>query len=281
MRVVISTHQWPEALDIVLAALAEQPGIAEIVVADDGSGRSTLEVVTRWQAKYGEALKYVWQQDAGFRKARVLNLGALAATGDYLLFLDGDCVPRRGFLAAVRRAAIPGWFVAGKRLAMSEELSRRVLEERLPVWRWSALHWFLRVPAEFASAPSDARRRPGLLLPIRDRRRPWRPGQSEFRPPYGGYGSPFGVAREDFERINGFDMRFVGWGGEDVDTALRLRRAGVRCGWPGAQATMLHLWHPTRKGRTPSNAALRKATAESTRIEAVEGLRELAREIAA
>jgi hypothetical protein len=74
-------------------------------------------------------------------------------------------------------------------------------------------------------------------------------------------------------------MRFEGWGGEDVDVAVRLRRSGLRCGWPGAGATVLHLWHAERKGRTSSNRQLLEETASSSRLEAVEGLRELALEV--
>ena len=115
-----------------------------------------------------------------------------------------------------------------------------------------------------------------MLLPIRDRRRPWREGQPEFTPPYNLYGCFMGMWREDLERVNGFDMRFVGWGEEDVDLGLRLRRAGLRCGWPGPRATPLHLWHPDRIRR--SNMALLRETEAEDRFEAVEGLRELERE---
>jgi hypothetical protein len=107
-----------------------------------------------------------------------------------------------------------------------------------------------------------------MILPVRDRRRPWRARQPEFAPPYNLYGCFMGVWREDLERVNGFDMRFVGWGEEDVDIAVRLRRGGVRCGWPGPGATLLHLWHPDRV-RT-SNMPLLRETQAGERIEAVE-----------
>jgi len=199
----------------------------------------------------------------------------LDAAGDYLVVLDGDCLPRRGFIEAVRRAALPGWFLASKRLNLSAALSRRVLEHHVPVWRWSTARWFATAPREMLSAPREVAR-PGLLLPVRDRRRPWRPEQPDFAPPYDGYGFCLGVARRDLERVNGFDMRFTGWGGEDVDLAMRLRRAGLRCGWPGAGATVLHLWHTERKGRTRSNRQLVEETESSSRLQAVDGLGELA-----
>lgn len=279
LSLVVATYEWPEALDLVLMALSDQSDTRfDVVVADDGSGHATRAVVERWHGAFRGRLVHARQSDLGYRRARSLNLGVLSATGSYLVFLDGDCLPRRRFVEAIRRAALPGWFLASKRLNMSARLSRRVLEEQVPVWRWSALRWLLTAPREVFTAPREIGR-PGLLLPVRDRRRPWRPGQPEFVPPFDGYGFFFGVGRDDLERVNGFDMRFTGWGGEDVDLATRLRRTGLKCGWPGAQSTVLHLWHPERKGGTTSNAGLVRETAASARVGAVEGLRELAREL--
>jgi GT2 family glycosyltransferase len=279
VSVIVATYEWPQALDVMLEALSDQRGRAfEVIVADDGSGAVTRTIVERWQPVFDGRVHHSWQPDAGYRRARSLNLAVLGAAGDYLVILDGDCLPRRGFLEAVRRAALPGWFVASKRLNLRAGLSRRVLEQHLPVWRWSTARWFATAPRELFSAPREVAR-PGLLLPLRDRRRPWRPEQPDFAPPFDGYGFCLGVARRDLERVNGFDMRFTGWGGEDVDLAVRLRRAGLRCGWPGAGATVLHLWHAERKGRTSSNRQLVEETESSSRVEAIEGLRELALEV--
>ncbi len=160
---------------MTLRALSEQElgQEFEVVIADDGSGDSVAAVVDDWKSRL--PIRHVWQPDEGFRKARVLNCGALAAAGDYLIFLDADCVPLRGFLNGIRAAARPNWFLTTKRVDLSEAFTARVLGERLPVWRWSALKWLSRAPREIG--------RPGYLLPGRDRRRPWRPDLARLRPP--------------------------------------------------------------------------------------------------
>jgi GT2 family glycosyltransferase len=276
LSVVVATYEWPEALDVVLRALSEQHDQAfDVVVADDGSGPETAAVVESWRARGPFHLTHVWQPDEGWRKSRILNLGALTAAGGYLVFLDGDSIPRASFVAALRRAILPGWFVASKRLLLSQGLSRRVLRAQLPVWRWSAAHWFFGAPQELLRRDRE-RGRPGVLVPIRDRRRPWRPDQAEFTAPYEAYGFCLGMWRSDFDRVNGFDLRFENWGGEDEDIAARLRRAGLRCGWPGPKATMLHLWHEPKPGTMPPNKELVRESLASDRVEAVEGLRELA-----
>jgi glycosyltransferase involved in cell wall biosynthesis len=273
LSVVVVTYEWPEALDVVLRALCEQEDAnLEVVVADDGSGSETARVVELRARASGLRFVHVRQRDDGFRRARILDLAARESSGEYLVFIDGDSIPRRGFLRAVRRAALPGWFLASKRLHLSSGLSKRVLEHHVPVWRWSALHWLLLHPRELLTSDREAAR-PGLLLPLRDRRRPWR-GDDEFTPPYDAFGFCFGVWREDFERVGGFDLRFTGWGGEDGDIAARLRRLGLRCGWPGPAATMLHLWHPVQEAPI-ANRELLWSTLASDHVEAVEGLHDL------
>jgi GT2 family glycosyltransferase len=282
LSVVVTTYEWPEALDVCLQSLSEHRGEDfEVVLADDGSGAETSAVVERWQSAFPVRLVYVRQEDEGWRQARGRNLGALSSQGDYLVFLDGDALVRRGFVRAVRRAALPGWFLASKRLNLSSHLSTRVLEDELPVWRWSLLRWLVTHPGELVSpARPRERNRPGVLLPLRDRRRPWRGGSEEFSPPHNGYGFLTGVSRTDLERVNGFDASYVGWGEEDVDMGLRLRRAGLRCGWAGPQTSLLHLWHPDRNETSSGNWPLYRETEASGRVEAVEGLRELRRELA-
>jgi len=141
-----------------------------------------------------------------------------------------------------------------------------VLADEVPIQRWSLPHWALH--REHA--------RPLSALTPRDRRRPGREGQPEFVPHADGYGFLLGIAREDFERVNGYDTRFSGWGGEDVDMAVRLRRAGLRCGWAGPQSTLLHLWHETRKPAERPNDPLLRETEAGDYTAALQGLRELA-----
>jgi GT2 family glycosyltransferase len=271
LSVVVTTYEWPEALDAVLQGLADQSDPAfDIVVADDGSGPATGRVVDRWRERFSARLTYAWQPDEGFRLARARNLGAAKAGGSYLVFVDGDCIPRRSFVSAIRRAALPGWFLAGKRVQMSSELSRAILENRPVIGRWSVPTLWLRARREIT---------PWTNLTPRDRRRPWRPKLPDFAPYGNEYGFLTAVARSDFERVNGFDARFVGWGDQDVDLAVRLRRLGLRCSYAGPHATMLHLWHTS--SMTPDRPTwwLLQETVQSERIEAVEGLRELPSEL--
>ena len=84
-----------------------------------------------------------------------------------------------------------------------------------------------------------------------------------------------GVSASDFAAVNGYEMRYEGWGEEDVDLALRLRNLGLRAGHAGPQATVFHLWHASRADPRHPNHALLHETRSSGRVEALAGLREL------
>jgi GT2 family glycosyltransferase len=271
--IVVSTYAWPEALAAVLRGLSEQHETDfEVVVTEDGSDVGTAEAVSEFRSPFGDRLRHVTQADKGFRLALARNRGAMVARGRVLLFVDGDCVPRRGFSRAVLRALRPGWLLGGKRVRLSERLTRRVLAERLPVGRWTLADFILRGRGDVTGLGGLTRR---------DRRFPGREGLPEFIPDREGWGFFLAVRREDFERVNGYDARFVGWGGEDVDLATRLRRLGLRAGWAGPSSTLIHLWHPDRTDHGRPNSPLLEETVAAARVEALYGLRELAAELAA
>lgn len=271
LSIVVSTYNRPQALDAVLRGFARQSDHGfEIVVADDGSAAGTTAVVERWKTPLGSRLCHVRQEDDGFRLARVRNLGAVSARGSHLVFVDGDCIPRRHFVRAMRRALLCGWFVAGTRLRLSQEFTREVLTEGTPVERWSSAKLFARAPRDIVG---------WRHLTPRDRRRAWRPGLPDFWPDGNAYGFCTGLSRADFEAVNGVDMRFVGWGDQDVDLAVRLHRLGLRCGYAGPRSTLLHLWHPSRDDPERGTWRLLQETVAGDRVRAVYGIEELRCEI--
>lgn len=239
VSVIVSTYNRTDALAAVLHGLSQQAGVArddwEIVVADDGSRPDTAEQVARLAGACDCPVLHVWHEDRGFRLSAIRNLSALAASGDWLVFLDGDCVPFPDFVQRQRQLAEAGWFVAGNRILLDEAYTRSICSApadaarlaRQPWWRWLALR---------------AQRRcnvwaPGLRLPLgalrKARAQSWRVLK----------GCNIGVWRHDYLAVNGFDEAFSGWGREDSDFAIRLIRAGVRLKDGRFAVPVLHLWH--------------------------------------
>jgi len=271
LSVIVATYNRPDALDAVLRSLAAQSDTNfEVLVADDGSRPDTAAVVESWNSRL-RRLAHVWQPDDGFRLAEIRNRAIVAATGEYCIFLDGDCLARPGFVAAHRALAQRGCFVTGNRVLLSRDLSERILRERLTAERWSTPKWV----GQWAGGKIN-RLLPLFWLPLGPLRhayaRQWR----------GARGANFAVWRSDLVVIDGFDADFTGWGREDSDLFVRLIRSGVRRK-DGRWATgVLHLWHrEADRERLSENDRRLDEILAGDRIRATKGLSALSDESAA
>ncbi len=245
VSVIITTYNRPEALQCVLEALFRQDRpAAEIIVADDGSTQETADCIAALAAHALCPIEHVWQPDQGFQAARARNRAVIAATGDYLIFLDGDCIPGCRFVSAHVQLARPARLVAGNRILLSQRLSRAVEFAGEDIWQWSPGKWLL------ARLRGDINRVLPLLSlsPAGAWRERW-PGRWQ-----GVKTCNLGVWKDDFVRVNGFDESYHGWGHEDADLAIRLNRAGVKRRDGRYAVPVLHLWHREHdRGREAEN----------------------------
>lgn len=233
ISVIVTTYRREDALGAVLRSLSSQtdPDF-EVVIADDGSGQETTDLVDIWKSKLGHPLTHVWHEDRGFRAAEIRNRAIMAARGEYCVFLDGDCIVRFDFVAAHRRLAEPNWFVTGNRALLSGGLTARVLRDGLTPERWGVIPWTVERWRGGLNRLSALVHLP--LGPLRRlRRRAWRGARS----------CNFAVWRSDLARVNGFDADYRGWGKEDSDIIARLLHAGVRRKDGMFMTGVLHLWH--------------------------------------
>lgn len=264
ISLVITTYNRPDALEAVIrACFAQSEKNFEIIIADDGSTADTREMIDRLRAESPVLLVHVWQSDEGFRAAMARNRGTLAARGAYIVFLDGDCIPQRDFVARHRQLARPGFLVSGSRVLMSAALSERIMAEGIDlscVALASKLRW--RLQGHVNKLLQWVLRWPDLG---RERRSfSWRRIKS----------CNLGVWRSDLAFVNGFDESFLGWGHEDSDLVVRLFNAGVMRK-DGAFATeVFHLWHrEAQRDQASSNRDLVLARAQNRTIEASHGLK--------
>jgi glycosyltransferase involved in cell wall biosynthesis len=266
ISIVVTTYDRDDALDAVLRALSRQDDRNfEVIVADDGSGPATRALIESWTPRFPAPLRHVWQQHNGFRAAEVRNRAIVASTGDYVVFLDGDCLPRRDFVAAHRALAEPGWFVAGNRILLSRTLTEDVLRNRREPETWS-LGAFVR-----------ERLRGGInrLLPlVRFPIAGWRKAVAHRWE--GCRSCNLAVWRADLDRVDGFDAAFMGWGKEDSDLVVRLLHAGIRRKDGRFATGVLHLWHaPEDRARLPENETRLGGAIGSARVRAEQGLSSL------
>jgi glycosyltransferase involved in cell wall biosynthesis len=113
LSVVVPCRNAADRLPELLGVLAgERPGVPwELVVVDNGSSDGTLAVAEGWS----DALP-VRVVDAGDRRGAwyARNVGAAAARGDHLLFLDSDDLVVPGYLATMRAALDDADLVAAR-----------------------------------------------------------------------------------------------------------------------------------------------------------------------
>ena len=113
----------------------------QVLVADDGSGSETVQVVARWREHLGERLLHCWQPDEGFRLSAARNRAIREARGDLLVFVDGDCLLRPDFVLAHQRLAEPGFATAGNRVLLSERLTAQVEAGDCNPLDWNPWQW--------------------------------------------------------------------------------------------------------------------------------------------
>lgn len=263
VAVIVTTYNRPDALAAVLAGYAEQtfPDF-ELLVADDGSTDDTRRLIEDFQRSRPVKLQHVWQEDRGFRAGAARNRAVAHTQADYLIFVDGDCVPAPGFVAQHRALAQQGFFLAGNRILLSEAFTQRVLSECLPIQRWHSSRWFA------AWLKRDVNRLlPLVTLPDTDFR---------LRAPRRWEGVKtcnLSLWRSDFVHVNGFDESYAGWGLEDSDLAIRLIHAGIRHKSARFATPVFHLWHRENdRSRLPENQKLLEAIITSDRVQARLGL---------
>ncbi len=231
---IVLTYNRSDALLAVLRALAAQCGPQDsVVIADDGSRPEHVAALRAGLPAFRCPVRHVWQPDVGFTAARSRNLGAAHSQADYLVFLDGDCVPAPGFVGQHRRLAQRGAFVNGSRVLLSPGLTQQVVAGRFDPGAASLSRW-LRLQRS-----GDVNKLTHLL------HLPWLPGRLRKRFKWRGIRScNFGVWASDFAAVNGFDETFSGWGHEDADLVLRLHNQGLARKNGFLSTEVLHLWHP-------------------------------------
>src|SRR6187401_3291557 len=130
LALVITTYERPDALAAVLASVSRQTiGPTEILIADDGSGPPTREVVQAFIARCSAPVRLVSQPHLGFRLGRLRNLAIAATNMDYLVFIDGDMLLHPEFIADHARFCRRGFYTQGVRAHADAAQTARLLAD--------------------------------------------------------------------------------------------------------------------------------------------------------
>ncbi len=224
VSLIITTYNWPRALYLCLDSVMQQTVMpSEILIADDGSGISTRDVVRHFQNISPVPVHHIWHEDRGFRVAAIRNKAIAASSGDYVIHVDGDLILQRNFIQDHILFAREGCYVSGSRGIITEMLTQKVLSGEIT--SLSALTKGVR-------NSNNAMRIPIISILYR-----------VLGPTRSPRSCNLGVWRRDLVRVNGFDEGFEGWGYEDTELGLRLNNNGVYQRCMKFRGIVFHLHH--------------------------------------
>jgi glycosyltransferase involved in cell wall biosynthesis len=252
--VILSTYNSPRRLALTIAGYSIQSEKHfNIIVADDGSNDETRRCIEDLRRRFGLSIEHVWQEDQGFRKCRILNRCVLATEADYLVFSDGDCIPRPDFLATHLHHARPDVFLSGGCFRLSAAISDRLTEEDVLAGRATDPRWLKRAGMKFGFKRLKLLG-PGFAGRFFDRflltSLTWNGNNSS-------------TWRQAILRVNGFDER-MGYYAEDREMGERLINVGVLPRRVRCSAVLAHLEHG-REYRNPETRAYNRKLLAATK----------------
>ncbi|MGB8192620.1 MAG: glycosyltransferase family 2 protein [Chitinophagaceae bacterium] len=227
---VVSTYNRPDALELCLESILRQTQLPdEVVVADDGSGEVTHALVQSFQQKASVPVRHVWQPDEGYQLARIRNRAFAAASGEYIIQIDGDLLLDENFVSDHLKMSKPGRFVSGTRTMMDAELTQKLLTKEI------SAKDILKFPEHLVKRHNAVRSGPlrEISYLLERNRRNYK------------YvlGCNMAFWKKDLLSVNGYNESFKGWGKEDNELTVRLQNAGVQLRFIKFGAVVYHLYH--------------------------------------
>lgn len=231
--VIFTTYNSPAWLEKVLwGFFAQTHRDFDIFIADDGSRDETRQLIERMSASSPVPIRHVWQPDDGFQKSRILNKAIAASTGDYLIFTDGDCIPREDFVAEHLRHAEDGCYLSGGYFKLPLDISKAITQEDVTSRRAFTPDWLRQNGMDMGilKALKLTMRGPlGDLLNYLPVKASWNGHNSSCH-------KKWAIA------VNGFDENMQ-YGGQDAEFGRRLRHLGVKAKRIRYSTICVHLEH--------------------------------------
>lgn len=264
--VVISTYNSPAWLEKVLWGYLYQTHPAdEIVIADDGSRDDTRALIDSFRDRL--PINHIWQPDEGFQKSRILNKALVAATADYLIFTDQDCIPRKDFIETHVKYAQKGYMLSGGYFKLPMDISKQITHDDIQSGRAFSYSWL---------------RKQGLKCSFKCTKLStwkWFTVMMNHITPAGATWNGCNASgwRSDMLEINGYNEEMQ-YGGQDREFGLRLVNKGIKTKQIRYSAIALHLDHkrPYKTKETmEKNIGIRRETKRTGIIQTPHGIKKL------
>ncbi|MEK9656834.1 MAG: glycosyltransferase [bacterium] len=234
ISVVITSFNWPEALEQCLIALNEQTDTNfEVIVSDDGSNKETENMINKLKKNLGYTLTFLWQKHIRFHISKTRNKGIAKAKGDYIIFLDQDNICNEHFIANHRKHAQKNYFCLHQRIFINKDLTDLFLKKPFSLAKKKTL-WVLkeRIKGNLNKYLAS------INLPLGKLRYTQK---TEWKKT----ASCFAIWKKDLLLVNGFNENYQDWGYEDSDLLVRLLAKNIFRKSAKYSCFVYHLHHKT------------------------------------
>lgn len=236
VSVIISFYKKIDYLILLLEGFKQQSfRDFEIIIADDGSPADIVQHIENLSEDIPFPIRHLWQEDKGFRKNRILNRAIVAAEAEYILFVDGDCIPHPEFVKEHYQNREESTVLTGRRVNLSEKITARLTAERIAEgWLWkNPLALFMDgIFGKSYDVEKGIYIKNSFLRDFMNRKK------------RGVLGCNFSASKDDLLAVNGFDERYEAPSiGEDSDIQFRMELAGCDVKSLNGIAVQYHLYH--------------------------------------
>ena len=257
VSLIISTYNWPEALDLCLDSATKQTHIPdEVIIADDGSANNTKQVIDRYKSKLN--IVHVWHEDNGFRLAEIRNKAIAKSTSEYIIQIDGDIIMDKNFIYDHLKKANKNYFIVGSRVLINKVYSEQILDTQ----KYKFDFFTKGIVNKF-----NALRMPLLSYVLSN------PTTNINEVVNSARGCNMSFWRVDLLDVNGYNLNMTGWGREDSELAVRMVNNGIIKKRIKLSGIQYHLHHKEndRNGLNKNDEIL-KETIENKKIKCENGI---------
>lgn len=211
----------------------------EVIISDDGSSEKILDYIGDLVQKVPFKVVHIYQEDKGFRKTRALNNAVRNSTGDLLIFCDQDLIFGEDYIEKMRSACKKENFVMGIAGLTSESEKIQILKKLEKNSYIKSIEEVSENCFKEIEKRKNKEKMRILLKKLKIKKR----GMKLV-------GMSYGILKENYLKVNGYDEKYRKWGNEDDDFGNRLTVLGLEGEVLNLEAPLLHLWHyfdPTKK----------------------------------
>ena len=235
--IIVTVYKDITSLDLVVKSLQEQSDKDfELIIAEDAQNEAMKEYV---ESIEGLNVKHTFQEDRGVEKPRSQNNAILASTGEYLIFIDGDCILAPNFIESHKALAEEGYVLSGRRFNLNPEKTQALKEKKIDLKKFVHNFWFYNIGQVF---DREARFEQGIY--INPKGLFYKLFLGSRKRNVGIIGCNFSCFKSDMLKMNGFDEGYGHSGiSDDMDLDLRFELMGLKVKSCKNAANMFHLYH--------------------------------------